>query len=56
MYSKKLSEACVDGDFETVVKILKKKIDLNDDNKMALSFASDRGHFEIVKVLLEHGG
>lgn len=52
-----LSEAARKGDAAAVSKLLGEGVDVNTKfryNRTALSFAADRGHVEVVKVLLEH--
>ena len=52
-----LSEAARKGDAAAVTKLLDEGVDVNTRfryDRTALSFAADRGHVEVVKVLLAH--
>jgi uncharacterized protein len=52
-----LSDAARKGDAAAVTKLLDEGVDVNTKfryERTALSFAADRGHVEVVKVLLAH--
>ncbi|EPZ30918.1 ankyrin [Rozella allomycis CSF55] len=55
-----LRESCALGNLEAVQKFIEAGVDVNSQNKVnkwtALHWSAHRGHFKIVKYLLDHGG